>query len=92
LFQLIIVSALELYPKSTVGSREEEPNMTLPEPHLPTRRRQIMDDQTGQAHPFNAHEHKEAWTGGDNLVSRDAWVKDFVGRLAARIRSLGEKK
>ena len=59
--------------------------MTLSEPHLPTRRRQILDDQTGGAEHINAREYEDTWADGD------AWVKDFVGRLAARIRSLGEK-
>jgi hypothetical protein len=89
LFQLTIVVATELYPKSPVGFREEEPNMTLPEPHLPTRRRrQILDGQTGEAEHINAREHEDTW---DSSISGDAWVKDFVGRLAAWIRSLGEK-
>jgi hypothetical protein len=62
--------------------------MTTPEPHLPTRRRQILDDRTGEAERINAHEYEDAW---DSSIPGDAWVKDFVGRLAARIRSLGEK-
>jgi hypothetical protein len=65
--------------------------MALPEPHLQTRRRQILDDQTGGARRFNACEYEDTWADGDSSVPGDAWVKDFVGRLAARIRSLGEK-
>jgi hypothetical protein len=90
LFQLTIVAATELYPKSPVGFREEDPNMTLSEPHLPTRRRQILDDQTGAAEQINARQYGDSWADGDSSIPGDAWVKDFVGRLAARIRSLGE--
>jgi hypothetical protein len=65
--------------------------MTLPEPHVPTRRRQIPDDQTGGTPRFNAREYEDAWADGDSSIPADAWVKNFVDRLAARIRSMGEK-
>jgi hypothetical protein len=65
--------------------------MTLPEPHVPTRRRQILDDQTGGTQRFNAREYEVTWADGDNSVPPDAWVKNFVNRLAARIREMGEK-
>jgi hypothetical protein len=65
--------------------------MTLPEPHVPTRRRQILDDQTGGTRRFNAREYEDTWADGDSSIPPDAWVKNFVDRLAARIRSMGEK-
>jgi hypothetical protein len=86
LFQLKIVSAPELYPKSPVGFREEEPKMALPNPHIQARRRQILDDQTGGTPYVNARECEGTWADGD---SGDAWVKNFVGRLAALVRDIG---
>jgi hypothetical protein len=65
--------------------------MKQPESHTPTRRRQILDDQTGGTHRFNAREYEDTWADGDSLVPPDAWVKNFVERLAARIRGMGEK-
>jgi hypothetical protein len=65
--------------------------MTLPEAHLPRRRRQILDDQTGAGHRFNAREHEDGWANGDSPVPGDAWVKNFVARLAALIHHFGGK-
>jgi hypothetical protein len=65
--------------------------MALPEPHLPTRRRQILDDQTEGTQHFNAREYEDTWADEDSLVPSDAWVKNFVGRLAALIHSMGGK-
>jgi hypothetical protein len=61
------------------------------EPHLPTRRPQILDDQTGGARHFDAHEYEDTWADGDGLVPGDAWVKSFVARLAALVHSIGGK-
>jgi hypothetical protein len=65
--------------------------MKLPTPLLPTRQRQILDDQTGGTHRFNAREYEDTWADGNSSVPPDAWVKNFVDRLAARIRGMGEK-
>jgi hypothetical protein len=62
--------------------------MALPEPHLPTRR-QILDDQTGEEHRLCARSYVSA--DGDSLVPEDAWVKNFVDRLAALVRNISGK-
>ena len=63
--------------------------MARPEPHLPTRRRHILDDQTRGARHFDAHQ--DTWADEDSLVPGDAWVKNFVGRLAALVHRIGGK-
>jgi hypothetical protein len=53
--------------------------MTTPEQILARRRRQIMDDRTLDRLELNTPERE------------NAWVSDFIGRLAGVIRSLGGK-
>jgi hypothetical protein len=55
--------------------------MTVPAP--PQRRLQILDDETRDAPPFNAGVH-------DGMsASEELWVRNFMARLAASVRSLG---
>ncbi len=54
--------------------------MTTPERLLARRRRQIMDDETGEPRELHTTEHE------------DSWVRDFIARLAEVIRSMGGKK
>ena len=49
--------------------------MTLPEQAI-KRRRQILDDETGDAHRFNASAYQDIW------APEHSWVKDFIARLA----------
>ena len=54
--------------------------MTTPEQVLIRRRqRQMMDDQAMDRHTPRTPE------------SEDAWVKDFIGRLAGALRNIGRK-
>jgi len=53
--------------------------MTLPEPHSPRRRLQILDDETRDVQLFNARQHE------------DAWVTNFIARLAGLVRKVGGK-
>jgi hypothetical protein len=82
---------MELYPKSSVGFQEEEPKMALPDPPMPTRRRQILDDQTEATRHFNARAYQDTRADGDSLASGDPWVKNFVDRLAALVDAIGGK-
>lgn len=50
------------------------------------RRRQIMDDETGDTNRFNAREHEHA------PVHEDTWVKNSIARVAALIRNIGGKR
>jgi hypothetical protein len=59
--------------------------MTQPEQAL-RRRRQILDDETGDPHRFNAREYQDAW------APEDKWVKSFMARLAGLIRNMSSKK
>ncbi len=59
--------------------------MTLPEQVLPKRRPQILDDETRDGDGFNAHAHD------DSRAREDTWVNNFVARLAALIRNIGNK-
>jgi hypothetical protein len=65
--------------------------MARPEPHLPTRRRQILDDRTGGKFRLDRREYEDTWPDEDSLVPGDAWVKNFVGRLAALVHRIGGK-
>jgi hypothetical protein len=65
--------------------------MARPEQPLPRRRRQILDDETGGAHHFNAREYEDTWVQGETWAYGDAWVKNFIVRLAALVRSIGGK-
>jgi len=66
-----------------------------PEHALPKRRRQILDDETQDAHRFNASEPSDASGHPDTLhqdaLHPDAWAKDFVDRLAVLVRKIGGK-
>jgi len=55
-------------------------HMATPEQQLLTARRgrQIMDDQTMDRLELNTQERE------------DAWVRDFIGRLAGVIRNIGK--
>jgi hypothetical protein len=65
--------------------------MTLPE----QRRRQIPDDETGEAQRFDTS--RSAATSAlrnnrlqqDTRLQEDRWVTSFVGRLEALIRDVG---
>jgi len=59
--------------------------MTLPEQAI-KRRRQILDDETRDAHRFNASAYQDIW------APEHSWVKDFIARLAGLIRNISSKK
>jgi hypothetical protein len=59
--------------------------MTLPEQVLPKRRLQILDDETRDGNGFNAHAPE------DSRAREDTWANNFVARLAALIRNIGNK-
>jgi hypothetical protein len=58
--------------------------MTPPEQAI-KRRRQILDDETGDAHRLNASAY-QVW------APEHSWVKDFIARLAWLIRNISSKK
>ncbi|MDO9060271.1 MAG: hypothetical protein Q7U92_14795 [Bradyrhizobium sp.] len=57
--------------------------MTVPAPAPCKRRLQILDDETRDATRFDPGAHVEM------SASEDAWVRDFMVRLAASVRNLG---
>lgn len=59
--------------------------MTPPEQAI-KRRRQILDDETGDAHRFNASGYRDIW------APEDRWVRSFIARLAGLIRNISSKK
>ena len=59
--------------------------MTLPEQAI-KRRRQILDDETGDAHRFNASAYQHIWQ------PEHSWVKDFIARVAGLIRNISSRK
>ena len=59
--------------------------MTLPEQAI-KRRRQILDDETGDAHRFNASAYP------DIRAPEHSRVKDFIARVAGLIRNINSKK
>jgi len=59
--------------------------MTLPEQAI-KRRRQILDDETRDAHRFNASAYQHIWQ------PEHSWVKDFIARLAGLIRNISSRK
>ena len=65
--------------------------MARPEQPLPRRRHQIVDDETGGAHHFNAHEYEDTWVQGETWAHGDAWVRIFMVRLAALVRNMSGK-
>jgi hypothetical protein len=61
--------------------------MSYPEQALlKKRRRQILDDETGDGHRL------DTLPPDDTSDSENAWAKNFVVRLGAVIRSIGGKK
>jgi len=69
--------------------------MTLPEHALLRRRRQILDDETQDAHRFNASEPPDTSGHQDTLHQDtwhpDTWTRNFVDRLAGLVRKIGGK-
>jgi hypothetical protein len=59
--------------------------MTLPVPASRKRRLQILDDETRDTPRFDPSAHDGASASGD------IWVRDFIARLAASVRSIGRK-
>jgi hypothetical protein len=65
--------------------------MTLPEQH----RRQILDDETGEAQRFDTSRSgatsalRNNRPQEDTRLQEDRWVTSFVGRLEALIRNVG---
>jgi hypothetical protein len=59
--------------------------MTQPEQAI-RRRRQILDDETGDAHRFNASGYQDIW------APEHSWVKDVIARLAGLFRNISSKK
>ncbi|THD70788.1 MAG: hypothetical protein E7813_07160 [Bradyrhizobium sp.] len=64
-----------------------------PERALPKRRRQILDDETGGTPRFEAGEDIWAQTNGAHGDGRneDAWVGNFIARLAGLVRKISGK-
>jgi hypothetical protein len=60
--------------------------MTYPEQALLKRRRQILDDETGDSRNFNTPPQDNTW------ARETAWAKNFVSRLAEVVRSMGRRK
>ncbi len=59
--------------------------MTVPVPASRKRRLQILDDETRDAPRSNPDAH-------DGMpASEDLWVRNFMTRLAASVRSLGRR-
>jgi len=59
--------------------------MSLPAPALQKRRLQILDDETRDTPRLNPGVH-------DGIsASEDIWVRNFIARLAAAVRSIGRK-
>ena len=59
--------------------------MTIPAPASRKRRLQVPDDETKDAPRFNPGAH-------DGVSdSEDLWVRNFMARLAASVRSLGRR-
>ena len=57
--------------------------MTLPPHASPKRRLQILDDETRDAPRYDP--------GDGGSEPEDIWVRDFIVRLAATVRSMGRK-
>ncbi|MES2198276.1 MAG: hypothetical protein V4517_27975 [Pseudomonadota bacterium] len=60
--------------------------MTIPATASPKRRLQILDDETRDAPRFNPDAQ------GSMSAAEDLWVKDFMSRLSASVRSLGRRR
>jgi hypothetical protein len=69
--------------------------MTQPRQVLPKRRPQRGDDEVAQAQHFDARRHDDANLQQDALrqdvLHQDAWVTNFIGRLAGLVRHIGKK-
>ena len=61
-----------------------------PERALPKRRRQILDDETGDTPRFEAGHDIRAQTDGahQDWRNEDAWVGNFMARLAGLVRKI----
>ncbi len=59
--------------------------MTVPATASGQRRLQILDDETRDAPGFNPGAH------AGMSASEDIWVRNFMARLAAAVRSLGRR-
>ena len=59
--------------------------MTLPKPDLPKHQDQIVDEATGEADRFDPREPEHP------RMQEDAWVKNFIGRLAGVLRNISKK-
>ena len=66
--------------------------MTLPEPLLPKRRRQILDDETADTHRFDASKYQGSWKHEISWVDEDRSVKGFINRLAGLVRNMSSNK
>jgi hypothetical protein len=62
--------------------------MTMPEHVSLKRRLQILDDETRDGIRVNAHAREK--TGREDTCE-DTWVNNFVTRLTALVRSIGNK-
>ena len=60
--------------------------MPQPKRALPKRRRQILDDETGDTLRFNAPEYEHTWP------KEDTWIKSFMARLAGLMRTISGRK
>jgi hypothetical protein len=70
--------------------------MTQPEQALLKRRRQILDDETGDAPRFDPSKLEDTWAqkgwAQKDWVHEDAWVRNFIGRLNGLVRNIGGKR
>jgi hypothetical protein len=79
---------LELYRQVSVAFSDKgnQSQMTYPEQALLKRRRQILDDETGDSQSFNTPPPDNTW------ARETAWAKNFVSRLGEVVRKLGRGK
>ena len=61
-------------------------SMPQQERALPKRRRQILDDETGDTLRFNAREYQHTW------LKEDSWMKSFMARLTGLMRNMSGRK
>jgi hypothetical protein len=60
--------------------------MPQPERALPKRRRQILDDETGDTLRFNPHAYEHTW------LKENGWMKMFMVRMARLMRNISGRK
>jgi hypothetical protein len=60
--------------------------MPQPERALPKRRRQILDDETGDTLRFTARAYERTW------LKEDGWMKRFTAHLARLMRNISSRK